>query len=119
MDKSDREPLEERARHLYRLAVEQLDTDTRAGLVAARDRAVDAAAPRAPGRWILPATAVAGAAAISLAVVMNTRSSADFGTLATEDPATEDMDLLLATESLDMLSDLDFYLWLETEPDDG
>jgi len=29
------------------------------------------------------------------------------------------VELLLATDSLDMLSELDFYLWLDTEPDAG
>lgn len=119
MDKHDHETLEERARDLYRRAAEQLDADTRAGLVAARERAMDAAGSGSLRGWMLPATAVAGAAAIALAVMMNARTSADFGTLAAGDPTVEDMDLLLATENLDMLSDLDFYLWLETEPDEG
>jgi hypothetical protein len=119
MDKNDHRALEERARHLYRRAAEQLDSATRVGLVAARERAVDAAGPGSLRGWMLPAAAVAGAAAISLAVMMNARTSADFGTLAAGDPAAEDMDLLLTSENLDMLSDLDFYLWLETEPDDG
>lgn len=119
MDKTDYRAMEKRARHLYRRAVEHLDPDTRAGLVAARERALDAAGPRSLRGWMLPATAVAGAAAIGLAVMMNARTSGDFGSLATGDRAAEDMELLLATENLDMLSELDFYLWLETEPDDG
>ena len=35
--------------------------------------------------------------------------------VATE--AVEDMELLLADESLEMIEDLDFYLWLDVEPD--
>ena len=31
----------------------------------------------------------------------------------------EDLELLLTEESLDMLSELDFYLWLDAEPDAG
>ncbi len=119
MDETDQRVLEKRARALYGQAMEGLDPATRASLAAARERAVGAAAPAPRRGWMLPAGAVAGAAAIGLAVVMSARNPADFGQMASEDPAAEDMELLLATENLDMLSELDFYLWLDTEPDEG
>jgi len=119
MDEIDHKALEERARHLYRQAAEQLDPATRARLAAARERALGARAPLAGRAWLLPAVAVTGAAAIGLAVLLSAREPADFGQMASEDPAAEDVELLLATDNLDMLSELDFYLWLDTEPDDG
>jgi hypothetical protein len=119
MDDTDHKSLEERARHLYRQAAEQLDPAARAGLAAARERAVGVAAPGVGRGWMLPAAAVAAAAAIGLAVVMSGRNTTDFGQLASEDSPTEDMELLLTAENFEMLSELDFYLWLDTEPDDG
>jgi len=119
MDETDRKDLEGHVRRLYRDAAEQLDPDDRIRLATARARAVEVAAPAQRIRWILPATAVAAAAAVGLAVVMNARSPADFGKMASDDPAQEDVEILLATDSLDMLSELDFYLWLDTEPDAG
>lgn len=119
MDETDRRDLEDHARRLYRDAAERLELDKRVRLAAARTRAVEATAPAEKIRWVLPATAVAAAAAVGLAVVMNARNPADFGQMASDDPAQEDVDLLLTTDSLDMLSELDFYLWLDTEPDAG
>ncbi len=119
MDKTEHESVEARARRLYRQATGELDSAARAELARARVRAVEAAAGRDGRRWMLPAAAAAAAGAIVLGVMMTVHDQADFSPIAAQDPADEDMELLLATENLDMLSDLDFYLWLDTEPDAG
>jgi len=93
MDEIDHKALEERARHLYRQAAEQLDPATRARLAAARERALGARAPLTGRAWLLPAAAVTGAAAIGLAVLLSSREPADFGQMASEDPAAEDVEL--------------------------
>lgn len=111
--------LEEQARRLYRESAAGLDTETRARLARSRGTALQAGPRLVDSRWWIPAVATAGAAAVALAVVLNTGGGDEPLEIAAVTDDVEAVELLLATESLDMLSDLDFYLWLDAEPDAG
>lgn len=118
MAERDERQLEQMARRLYRTAVDELPPASRARLEKIRGDVLAPRRPRATGlRW---AAAVAGLAAIALAVsLMSPDGTDDLGRIAEAAGDAEDMELLLTKESLDMLSELDFYLWLDAEPDAG
>lgn len=119
MDRKDWDGTEQEARRLYRRAVEEVDTAARGRLAAARERALSkGSAPALPG-WVMPATVAAGAAAVGLAVIINLRGPADYPAVVLEQSASEDMEVIMSADSFDMLSNLDFYLWLTMEPDEG
>lgn len=107
--------LERRAKRAFDESVAALDGQTRSRLARARIRALEAG----PGRsWLtvnrlLPAGALA-AAALAAAVLLN-------GPLTTEPDmelvATGDLDILLGEEDLELLEELEFYSWLEEQPE--
>ena len=114
MTDDEKRRLEQRARSAYERAVTGIDRDTAAGLAAARSRAALQGAPAGPIRWMLPAGAAAAIAA-GLIIGLPDEDPDHAELIATD--AAEDMELLLADESLEMIEDLDFYLWLDVEPD--
>jgi hypothetical protein len=87
---------------------ETLAPEVRARLARARRTALNRLErPRFGDRALVPA-AVFGCA-LALLIVFNVgREQPELA------PALEDLDLLSATEALEMYDDLDFYLWLET-----
>jgi hypothetical protein len=116
MTDEDRKRLEEQARADYRAAISGIDPKDSARLAAARRKAVLEGRPMGPVRWMLPAGA---AAAVAAGLIIGLPDSdPDYPELVATD-AAEDMELLLADESLEMLEELDFYLWLDVEPDAG
>lgn len=116
MTEDDRKRLEEKARVDYRAAISGIDPKDAARLAAARRKAMLDGRAMGPVRWMLPAGA---AAAIAAGLIIGLPGSdPDYPELVATD-AVEDMELLLADESLEMIEDLDFYLWLDVEPDAG
>ena len=118
MAERDEQQVQHAARRLYRTAVEELPQDSKSRLARIRGAALAPRRSRASGlRWAL---AAAGLAAIALAVsLMSPDGPDDLGPMAGVAGDAEDLELLLTEESLDMLSELDFYLWLDAEPDAG
>lgn len=104
----------EQARALLERKVEDLDAASRSRLNRIRQQAL--AQTRAPRRPWLPAGLLAATAALVLALAVALRPPAPHE----DGPAPlEDLDLLVSSESLDMLADLEFYVWLEGELEKG
>jgi hypothetical protein len=97
-----------------RASADNLDAATRARLNRARQQAVAAIPARpGPGRWLLPAAAVAVAGLVAVLVF---RPDPGVGPTAPGTAAVADLELLLpgdAAADLEMLEDLEFYAWLD------
>jgi hypothetical protein len=108
---------EDKARALFEDSVERLDANTRSKLTQARNRALDEVNKGAVRRRWLWAPAGGVALAAIVAVVMlnagGSRSGGDTGALA-----LEDIDIVADSENLDMLEDVEFYMWLDNAPAD-
>lgn len=109
MNKSD-EQIGRRAKELFDESVERLDAATLSRLNRGRCAAlVEASRPGWQWSGWLPATGIA--AAVLLAVIMlRGPGSAD----VIDAPAV-DFDILLSEASIDMLEELEFYSWLDTQ----
>ena len=94
-----------RAREQLDRYAEDTDELTRARLAAIRKRALEQAA-RPAYRW-LPATGLATAAALLLAVLLWQQHAGDL------QGVQEDWDILAAGEELELIEELEFYDWLE------
>ena len=111
----DKEQVAERAKTTFDASVERLDAATLSRLNQGRQAALrelgrrDWFAGRGP-LW-LPATGIAAAALVAL-VVMRGPDDLD---VAADVVMTTDFELLLEDESLEMLEDLEFYSWLDSE----
>lgn len=116
---SDRDDsLERSAARAYRDAARDLDPATSAALARARREALAGAGRVAPAWWAAPVALTTGAAAIAVGLVM-TRQPVPSATPLPVAGSAAEVEILLADESLDMIEELEFYLWLETEPDTG
>lgn len=114
MSTQDNEEFERRAKALFDRSVDRLDASTRAKLARARANALNEVQPESSGRrWFVwaPVAGVAAVAVASVAVLVETRTQREPAT-----PPLEDLDLL-AHEDLDMMQDLEFYAWLEEQPE--
>jgi hypothetical protein len=101
----------ERSSQALDRSLEEMDGATLSRLNQIRQAALsDTAASRLSG-W-LPAGAAATACMLVLAVNFSLRESVDPITI--ESPLG-DLDLLSSNEDLEMLEELEFYAWLETE----
>ncbi len=113
MNKTE-EQLTQRAKEAFDRSVDGLDAATLSRLNRGRQAAL--AAARGPGwewlRWI-PATGVAAAVLLALITL---RGPGDIDVISA--PAT-DLEILLSEESIEMLEDLEFYSWLDTQELDG
>ncbi len=109
MKKTD-EQLAEAAKQAFDQSVDGLDAATLSRLNRGRQAALaEARQPVRPWlRW-MPATGVA--AAVLLALVIQ-QGPGDVDVIAA--PAA-DLEMLLGEESIEMLEDLEFYSWLDTE----
>jgi hypothetical protein len=104
--------LERKARALFDESVERLDGRTRSRLTQARNRAVDELRNGAVRRrWLRsPIGGLAVAAVAAVIVVVWTdpfRSGDQTGVLP-----LEDIDIVADSESLEMLEDMEFYVWV-------
>lgn len=109
MNKTD-EQLAHDAKQAFDQSVDELDAATLSRLNRGRQAAL--AAARQPVRqWLrwVPATGVAAAA---LLVLLTQQGPGDVEVIAA--PAV-DLEILLSEESIEMLEELEFYSWLDTE----
>ncbi len=123
MGDSHNDDLQRKARESYDRAVAQLDFETIARLEKARRLAIDDLSGRSkwlnlgPGTWLPAAVATGiGTLAIGWLILAYLGESAE---VFADDAMADDIEIMLAGENLDLLEDLDFYLWLATQPDVG
>ncbi|HEX7081258.1 MAG TPA: hypothetical protein VF329_09605 [Gammaproteobacteria bacterium] len=110
---------ERHARQAFERSVDALDVATRSRLRDARLRALEALEPRAPfaavPRWSLAAAATLAAVAIGWWLGPLGSPSAD---PRVDLAALGDLEILSGEEDLEMLTeDLEFYVWLEEQPE--
>jgi len=113
MSMTDKE-LAEQAKRAFDESVDGLDAATLSRLNRSRHAALAASAT--PGReWLrwMPATGVAAAV---LLVMITLRGPGEADVIGAP---TADLDILLSEESIEMLEDLEFYSWLDTQELDG
>lgn len=92
-----------------------MDGETLSHLRRARHQALAAQhRPAYANRWI-PATAMAGAAALAVGLWLHQPVQKNQVLVA----GLEDIDLLAAQEDIDFYEELDFYLWLESQQQQG
>ena len=101
------------AGRMLRDSADELDASTAARLERGRQLALEESGRRraGPASW-LPALATAAVAVLAVALWVS-QEQTPAPPVAAESAA--DMDLLLAADSLEMLEDLDFYTWLDSE----
>lgn len=112
--------LEQRSRELFDDSVASLDARTRSRLNQARQVALDAARGHAsgPARWLLP---IGSAAALVLVVLTSLQfMRPDNEVPVMDEPGVvastvDDLEILISTDELEMLKDVEFYAWLETQ----
>ena len=107
--------LESRSKALFDEQVAATDGATRSRLNQARQRAMAQLEPRSAWstRW-LPAGAAAAATALVIALLLarGPESGSEFGpTMAT------DLEILLETDDLELVEELEFYAWLDEQPE--
>ncbi len=113
MNKTE-EQLTRQAKEAFDRSVDGLDAATLSRLNRGRQAAL--AAARGPGReWLRWMPATGAAAAVLLALIM-LRGPGDIDVISA--PAT-DLEILLGEESIEMLEELEFYSWLDTQELDG
>jgi hypothetical protein len=127
MNKTDERPteptsasdFERSAKQAFDASVRDLDAATRAELVAARERALhDANGARSRLGWswsLAPSGALAAAAVVAVLLLGHHPRSTELGL---QQVSGGDLEILLGNEDLAMLDDdIDFYSWLEDQPD--
>jgi hypothetical protein len=113
-----RREFEDRARALYRQAVADLTPAETARLARGRDHVLGTRRRSAAGWWAATA-AVATLSAVAVAFLLEVGREPGPGPMVETDLDAEAVELLMAEENLDMIAELDFYLWLDAEPDTG
>ena len=112
---SDRD-LEARAKQAFDRSVEEIDAATRSRLTQARYRALQELSPARAGRPVWGRFAPAGAlAVVALVTVLVFWQPAIEPSLQVA--AAADFEILLGEEELEMLEELEFYAWLEEQPE--
>jgi hypothetical protein len=111
--------LEERTKQVFDRSLSEIDAATRSRLTQARYRALQELAPagarRSSWHWsFAPAGALAAAALVAL-LLWQTEPATEPTLQAV---AAADLEILLAEEELEMLDEeLEFYAWLEEQPE--
>lgn len=119
-DKPD-EAVEQRSRELFDAQVANLDARTRSRLNQARQAALEVArgAPRHTlgSRWLLPVGSAAALALVALSTFQFIRPGNETVEIAMPAVAStvDDVEILTSSEEWEMLQDVDFYAWLETQ----
>jgi hypothetical protein len=120
-DEKSESRLEQRSRELFDDSVASLDARTRSRLNQARQAALEAArghAASGPARWLLPVGSAAALVLVVLTSVQFMRSGNEVPVI--EEPGmvastVDDLEILTSTDELEMLKDVEFYAWLETQ----
>ena len=117
MSKGDKQAsFVERVRTALDDSTDRLDRHTQTALRAARLRALHPERAALRARWWMPASGVALASAVLVAVLLSHTNQPVAPRML---PGT-DIELLTSAHSLEFYNDLDFYQWLqETESDAG
>ncbi len=115
-DNGERCALERNTKALFDDSIAKTDGATLSRLTQARHRALAELKTRAPSwqtRW-LPAGATAVAAAVLLTVMMGRLpdTETEFSTAA-----ATDLEMLLSTDDLELIEELEFYAWLDEQPE--
>jgi hypothetical protein len=117
---NQKDALETSTRQVFEASVEGLDGATRSRLSRARAAAVEAAEGARHGArfgFRFGGLKFAGAAAaVALAIVIAWQPSL-VGTNDAQQSAFDDLDILLDEEELDLFEELEFYAWLEEQPE--
>lgn len=110
--------LELRAREAFDEHVASLDAHTRSRLNQARQAALDAARSKkrvAMPRWLMPAGSVAAMAMIATVTLQYLHSGMPVGAnKPVVTSAMEDMDIIASKDDLDLLQNVDFYEWMDS-----
>ena len=112
MNKTD-EQLAQQAKEAFDRSVDGLDAATLSRLNRGRQAALAEAGQ--PGReWLrwMPATGAVAAAAMLLAITLQGPGDVDV-------MSAPDLDIVLSEESIEMLEELEFYSWLNSQELDG
>ncbi len=108
------------ASELLRRSAEDIDGATASRLNRVRQAALEQLPNRRrASHWLVPAVSAAAVGALAVGLWLNPSVDRD---LPVPGPAAgltaDDMDLLLAADSLEMLEDLEFYAWLDADRSD-
>jgi hypothetical protein len=112
-DTADRD-FEQRARADLRRSVEQTSPETRARLDAIVERALQSSRSPAERAGVLRFAIPAGAVAVLAGLLIIGRRHEPAATMS---PATEDLALLIDGDNLDLLEQMEFYQWLDRQPE--
>ncbi len=104
------------ARALFDDSVEELDGAALSRLNQGRHRALEKAAPNPAYLRPLPWIATSGAAAAVVVAVVITGQPASSPGMVGPDTAA-DVEILLQGDDFEMLEELEFYSWIELEPE--
>ncbi len=109
-----------RSRAVFDDAVANLDGATRSRLNRARQAALQAAASvptRGTARWLLPVGSVAALLLVTVGSLhlwqLSTAPTSTSAHLASN--AVDDFEIMTSDADLDMLKDMEFYAWLDTQ----
>lgn len=104
---------ERRAREVLEDSVAGLDAHTRSKLTQARYAALAQVGGSRSRRWqwLVPAGSLATAAAVAVVVLVSR------GPAPKHEPSApfEDLEIVAQEENMDMLQDVDFYAWVDTD----
>jgi hypothetical protein len=121
-NKDENDALEKRAKALFDASVAGMDAHTRSRLTRARHSALAELARRLRHsfmrRWWQPTAGLATVALVAVIVVLNVKTANTERQLAATLVA-EDIDLLSNADDIELLEDMEFYAWLDSEPDVG
>ena len=111
--------LEEWSKRTFDRSTQEIDAATRSRLTQARVRALEELAPAKRFAWtwrasMLPAGAAAAALLAAWLVLLQGNGGSE-PQLATNNFG--DLEMLLGEEELEMIEELDFYAWLEEQPE--
>ena len=113
-DTDNNEALAKRSKQLFDTSVESLDAATCSRLNRARQAALAEARPRPGFSTLTPWVPAAGVAAAAVfAVVLWNERPIDEPLI--QQASTSDFEILLNDDNLEMLSDLEFYSWIDLE----
>lgn len=117
--------LEQRSRELFDNSVANLDARTRSRLNQARQAALQAAGAKSThtrfgARWLMPVGSAAALMLVVLTSVQVMRPGRDTLTNGSAVANTvDDVEILTSSDELEMLQNVDFYAWLDTQDDEA
>ena len=117
-ERQDTDKIEQRSKAMFDDSVDNLSAPIRSRLNQARQAALAELNDTEGVRWDQWMPAGAAALAVVLAVMVWVSQPME-QSVPVETPvaAMDDLDILLEGDDLEMLAELDFYLWLEDQPE--